>query len=125
MKLIANIIWIIFGGLISALIWLIAGLLFCITIIGIPFGVQCFKFAKLSLAPFGKKVDVAYMKHPIANTVWVIFFGWEMLLVQLVCGLLCCITIIGIPVGIQAFKFSKLSLAPFGATVRSAKRAKK
>ena len=118
MKLIANIIWIIFGGLISALIWLVAGLLFCITIIGIPFGVQCFKFAKLAFAPFGTKVKLDYMKHPIVNTVWLFFFGWEMFLVQLIAGLLCCITIVGIPVGIQAFKFSKLSIAPFGAKVK-------
>ena len=123
MKLIANIIWIIFGGLISALIWLVAGLLFCITIVGIPFGVQCFKFAKLAFAPFGKKVKVDYMKHPIVNTVWLLFFGWEMLLVQLIAGLLCCITVVGIPVGIQAFKFSKLSFAPFGANIAS--KAKK
>ena len=118
MKLIANIIWIIFGGLISALLWVLAGVLFCITIVGIPFGVQCFKFAKLAFAPFGKKVKIEYMKHPIANTIWIFFFGWEMFLVQLFAALLCCITIVGIPVGVQAFKFSKLSLAPFGAKVK-------
>ena len=118
MKLIANIIWILFGGLISALLWLVAGILLFITIIGAPFGVQCFKFAKLSLAPFGKKVKLNYMEHPIINTIWILIFGWEMFLVQLIGGILCCITIVGIPVGLQAFKFSKLSLAPFGAKVK-------
>ena len=118
MSLIANIIWIIFGGLVSALMWVIAGLLLCITIVGIPFGVQCFKFAGLALAPFGKKVKLDYMKHPIINTLWLVFFGWELFLLQLVSGIICCITIIGIPAGLQAFKFSKLSLAPFGAKVK-------
>ena len=117
MKFIANIIWIIFGGLISALLWVLAGLLLCITIVGIPFGVQCFKCAKLAFAPFGKKVRLDYMKHPIVNTIWLLLFGWELFLVQLISGLFCCITIVGIPAGIQAFKFSKLSLAPFGAKV--------
>ena len=118
MRLIANILWIIFGGLISALIWLIAGVLFCISIVGIPFGVQCFKFAKLSLAPFGKKVKLNFVKHPIANLLWLIIFGWGMFLGYLAAGIACCITIIGIPAGLQAFKFSILALAPFGAKVK-------
>lgn len=117
MRLIGNIIWIIFGGLFSAIAWLIVGLILCVTIIGIPLGKQCFKFAQLSLAPFGKKVRVNFDKHPIANIVWLLFFGWEMFLGYLVSGLLCCITIIGIPIGIQVFKFSKLALLPFGAKV--------
>ncbi len=116
-KLIANIIWIIFGGLFAALIWCIAGLLFCITIVGIPLGVQCFKFAKVSFAPFGKKVKIHYFKHPIVNTLWLIFFGWEMLILYLLAAFLCCITIVGIPLAVQALKFSKLAIAPFGAKV--------
>ncbi len=117
MRLVANVIWIIFGGLISAIVWLVAGLLFCITIIGIPFGIQLFKFAKISLAPFGKKVKLHYMGHPIVNTLWVVFFGWETFLLYMVAGLLCCVTIVGIPVGLQSFKFAKLAFAPFGAQV--------
>lgn len=118
MKLIANIIWIIFGGLITALLWLLAGLLLCITIIGIPLGKQCFKFAKLSLAPFGKKVRLDFTKHPIANIIWLLIIGFGMFLGYLTAGILCCVTIIGIPAGIQAFKFSILALAPFGAKVK-------
>ena len=117
MKLLGNIIWIIFGGLFTALAWLIVGLLLCITIIGIPLGKQCFKFAKLSLAPFGKKVKLNFGKHPIANLLWLIIFGWGMFLGYLVSGIACCITLIGIPAGLQAFKFSILALAPFGAKV--------
>ena len=117
MKLISNIIWIIFGGLISALLWVIMGLLLCITIVGIPFGVQCFKFAKLSFAPFGKKVYLDFSRHPIANIVWLVIVGWAMFLTYLISGVLCCVTVIGIPSGIQAFKFSILAIGPFGAKV--------
>ncbi len=117
MKLVANVIWIIFGGLISALIFGIAGILCCITIVGIPLGVQMFKFAKIAFAPFGKKVRLEYMEHPILNTIWVIFVGWELFLVYLLASILCCITIIGIPAGVQGFKFAKLAFAPFGADI--------
>ncbi len=118
MKLLANIIWIIFGGLISAIMWFLAGVLFCVTIIGIPLGKQCFKFAKLSFAPFGKKVKLNFTKHPIINVIWLLLAGWEMFLVYLLAGALCCVTIIGIPVGIQAIKLSILAFAPFGAKVK-------
>lgn len=118
LKLIANIIWIIFGGLVAALLWCIAGLILCITIVGIPLGLQCFKFAKISLAPFGKKVKLNFGKHPIVNLIWLLLFGWEMILLYLFASLLCCITVVGIPLGIQALKFSKLAFAPFGAHVK-------
>ena len=119
MRLIANIIWFVFCGLWMGLFWTVAGILLCITIIGIPLGCQCFKAAKLTVAPFGKTVRINFDKHPFANLLWVVVLGWEMALGYLVCGLLCCITIIGIPVGIQAFQLMKLALLPFGATVSS------
>lgn len=118
MKLIANIIWIIFGGLFLALGWLILGLILCITIIGIPFGKQCFKFARITLTPFGKSVDLNFSKHPIINIIWLILFGWEMALGYVFAGLVLCVTIIGIPFGLQAFKFAKLALLPFGAKIK-------
>jgi uncharacterized membrane protein YccF (DUF307 family) len=117
MKTIANIIWILFGGLALFLSWLFIGLFLCITIIGLPFGVQCFKYAMLSLAPFGKKVDINFKKYFVSNLLWLVFFGWEMFIGYFVAGALCCITIVGIPAGLQVFKLSKLSIAPFGATV--------
>jgi uncharacterized membrane protein YccF (DUF307 family) len=122
MKIVANIVWILFGGLALFFSWLIVGIFLCITIIGFPFGIQCFKYAKLSLAPFGKKVKLDYFDHPIVNTIWVFLFGWELFLVQMLAGLVCCLSIVGIPVGIQAFKFSVLSLAPFGADVKKSKK---
>ena len=122
MKLIANIIWFIFGGLWLGLSWAILGVLLCITIIGIPFGKQCFKAAKLTFAPFGKKVNTNFDKHPVANILWAIFFGWEMALGYLAAGVICCITIIGIPLGLQSFKLMKLAFLPFGAAVTSGKK---
>ncbi|MBR6782639.1 MAG: YccF domain-containing protein [Clostridia bacterium] len=117
MKLIANIIWFIFGGLWLGLGWLLLGLLLCITIIGIPLGIQCFKAAKLTFAPFGKKVTCSFDKHPIANIIWAVLVGWEMAIGYLIAGILCCITIIGIPLGLQSFKLMKLAFLPFGATI--------
>ena len=117
MKLIANIIWFIVGGIWIGLSWLLLGLPLCLTIIGIPLGKQCFKAAVLTFAPFGKTVKLHYGKHPIANTLWLILFGWEMAVSYALSGIACCITIIGIPVGIQAFKLMTLAVAPFGAVV--------
>lgn len=114
---IANCIWVLLGGLFSALSWCLCGLVLCMTIIGIPLGVQCFKFAKVSFAPFGKKIEIHFDEHPIANVLWLLFFGWEMCLANFISSLLCCVTIIGIPAGIQGFKLCKLSVAPFGATI--------
>ena len=117
MKLLANILWFIFGGVWLALGWFCLGLLLCVTIIGIPLGLFCFKAAKLTVAPFGKQVAIHFDAHPIANTLWVIFVGWEMALGYLFAGFICCITIIGIPFGLQSFKMMKLALLPFGAQI--------
>lgn len=117
MKIVANIVWILFGGLALFFSWLIVGIFLCITVIGFPFGIQCFKYAKLSLAPFGKKVELNFKKFFVSNLLWLIFFGWGMFVCYFVSGLLCCLTIIGIPAGIQVFKLSKLSIAPFGAKI--------
>ncbi len=121
MKVIGNILWFILGGLISGIAWGVLGILLCITVIGIPFGMQCFKAAGLSFAPFGKQVEVHFDKHPLANVLWAIFLGWEMALGYLVCGVLLCITVIGIPAGLQAFKFMKLAFLPFGAEIKKTK----
>lgn len=114
---IGNIIWIIFGGLITSIGWLIVGVILTITIIGIPFGLQCFKFASLSLCPFGKSVESNFGEHPIMNILWLIFVGWEMALQYIVAGIINCLTIIGIPFGLQSFKLAVLSLFPFGAKI--------
>lgn len=118
MKIVGNIIWFILIGIWSWIGWVLIGLIFCITIIGIPFGMQCFKIAKLSVLPFGKDVDINFDAHPIANILWLIIFGWGFALGYLISALVYCITIIGIPFGIQSFKLAKLSLLPFGAIIK-------
>lgn len=117
MKLIANILWFFFTGLVTAVGWFFLGLIWCITIIGIPFGMQAFKMAKLSLFPFGKVVNGNFGAHPIANIIWFIFGGFGIGLGFLFAGIIWCITIIGIPFGKQCFKLAKLGFAPFGATI--------
>ena len=119
MRTIANIIWILTGGWILSLLWAILGALLCITIVGIPFGLQCFKAAKLSFFPFGKKVILDFAKHPIANAIWVIICGWGMAVAYFFAGVINCITIIGIGSGIQCFKMMKLAFAPFGAKIKT------
>lgn len=119
MKTFANIIWFLFGGIWLGLGWTVLGIFLCITIIGIPFGKQCFKAATLSFMPFGKKVVTDFSKHPIANMLWILFFGWELALGYLFSGFICCATIIGIPAGLQVFKLMTLAFMPFGATIRN------
>ena len=117
MKTLGNLIWLIFGGLWSALGFFFIGLLWCVTIIGIPFGLQAFKMASLVLTPFGKKVNSNFGKHPIANVIWFVFGGFAFMLCQAFLGLVFCLTIVGIPFGLQIFKMAQLSAIPFGATI--------
>jgi len=124
MSLLGNIIWFLVGGLIMAASWFIAGVLVCITIVGIPFGLQCFKIASLVLWPFGKNVQLGNFGFGglLGNVIWVIFLGWELALMHLALAILYFITIIGIPFSLQHFKFAKLSLLPFGAIISDKKR---
>ena len=118
MSFVGNILWFVFGGFLSGLAWLVSGLLWCLTIIGIPYGMQCFKFASLSFSPFGK--EVVYGGGAIstlANIVWLIFFGIPMAIGNLTVGLVWCLTIVGIPFGRQFFKIARLALTPFGARI--------
>ena len=111
--------WFIFGGVWMGLSWGLMGVLWCITIVGIPVGVQCFKMAGLAFFPFGKEVDYGGGAGSLLlNIVWIIFSGLALALEAALMGVLCCITIVGIPVGLQCFKIAKLALMPFGATVR-------
>lgn len=118
MKTVGNVLWIIFGGLLLALLWGIAGIVCCVTLVGIPVGVQCFKFARLMLAPFGKDVEFGNgFGSLILNILWICVFGVELSVTAAVIGLLWCVTVVGIPVGLQSFKFAKLAFLPFGAKI--------
>jgi len=121
MKIIGNIIWLVFGGIIISIGYVISSLLLMITIIGIPFGLQTLKLATLALWPFGRKVVDKGVSggclNLLMNILWLIFGGFCICLSHLLLGLLFCITIIGIPFGKQHFKLAGLALTPFGKTI--------
>lgn len=119
MGCLGNILWFLFGGFISGLSWGLAGCLWCITIVGIPIGMQCFKFAGLAFFPFGK--EVAYGGGAfslLVNIIWLIVSGIVLAAEHAVFGVILCVTVVGIPFGMQHFKMAKLALMPFGAEVR-------
>ena len=117
MATLGNIIWFLFSGLGMGLSWFFTGIMWCVTIIGIPFGLQCFKLAKLSFMPFGKTVSGNFGAHPIANIIWFIFGGFGLTISFYIAGIFWCVTILGIPFGKQCFKLGKLAMFPFGATI--------
>lgn len=119
MSVIGNFLWIILGGIFGAVLWCIAGIILSITIIGIPFGMQCFKIAGLTLIPFGRRVDIGEFGAIgfLANILWILIFGWELCLYHLIAALIFTITIIGFPFAVQHIKLAKLSLIPFGARI--------
>lgn len=121
MKLLGNIIWILFGGLFIALYYFMFGLLLCLTVVGIPFGLQLMKMAGFALWPFGHEVQAGPQDSGCLsvcmNILWIIFGGIEIALTHLGLGVVFCVTIIGIPFGLQHFKMALLSLVPFGKTI--------
>lgn len=121
MKFLGNIIWLIFGGLVTSIEYLISSLLLMVTIIGIPFGLQTMKLALLALWPFGSKVtdngNSGGCLSILMNILWIVLGGFWICLTHLGFGLLLCITIIGIPWGRQHFKMAALALTPFGKNI--------
>jgi uncharacterized membrane protein YccF (DUF307 family) len=123
MKIAGNIIWLILAGFWLCIGYLIAGVLNCIFIITIPFGIQSFKLAGFALWPFGRTVadrpGASSLKSGCGNILWFVLGGWYMALMHFVTGLLLCIPIITIPLAIQDFKLAGLALAPFGKEILS------
>lgn len=118
MGCLGNIIWFLFGGLFQGMSWLFCGVLWCITIIGIPIGLQCFKFASLAFFPFGKEIQYnGGSMSAIANIIWLLISGIPLAISAALNGILLYCTIIGIPFGKQCFKIAKLALTPFGAVI--------
>lgn len=118
MGCLGNLLWFIFGGFLSGLSWALTGCLWCITIIGIPVGMQCFKFAALSFFPFGKEVRYGGGAGSfLLNLIWLIVSGLPLAIESALIGVVLCITVIGIPFGLQQFKLAKLALMPFGSEV--------
>lgn len=122
MSLLGNIIWLIFGGLISGLGYILGGIVLCITIVGIPFGFQSMKLGIAVFAPFGKEiVELDGVNSPLAlifNILWLVLFGWPIALAHLASAVILAVTIIGIPFAFQHLKLIPLSLLPFGRDLR-------
>ena len=118
-----NLLWLVFGGIFTAIEYLVASLLMMITIIGIPFGMQTLKMASLALWPFGKTVRSGERSggclYILMNVLWILLGGIWICLSHLAFGVVLCITIIGIPFGLQHFKLAGLALTPFGQDIIS------
>ena len=118
MSFIGNIIWLIFGGLLAGLGYIIGGIALCATIVGIPFGIQAIKIGFATFAPFGREVrdyeNANSVGSTIFNMIWIILFGWEIAVAHLVHGIILAITIVGLPFAKQHFKLIPLALLPFG-----------
>jgi uncharacterized membrane protein YccF (DUF307 family) len=121
MKIFGNIIWLVFGGIFIFFEYLVSGFLLCLTIIGIPFGLQIFKLAFVALWPFGRKIENNPNSNGCLNVfmniIWLLFGGIWIALSHAVIGLILAITIIGIPFAIQHFKLAGVALSPFGKTI--------
>lgn len=122
MKALGNIAWLLLGGILVAIFYFLGGLLLCITIIGIPFGVQLFKLGRYALWPFGYEI-VNGPGEPgclstVMNLIWILFGWWEVALLHLIFGLIFCITIVGIPLGLQHFRMAIGSIFPFGKVIK-------
>jgi uncharacterized membrane protein YccF (DUF307 family) len=121
MNILGNLVWLIFGGIIIAIEYFIGSIFLMITIVGIPFGIQTLKMASLSLWPFGRDTVVhtraSGCLYILMNIIWLITGGIWIAITHAIFGLLLCITIIGIPFGLQHFKLTAIALSPFGRDI--------
>ena len=125
LRVILNVIWLIFEGLWMAIAYILAGLVAFVLIITIPFGIAAFRIAGYVLWPFGRTIDRrprAGVASVIGNVLWIILFGWWLALGHLVSGVLLCLTIIGIPLGLASFKIIPVTLVPLGVRIVPADR---
>lgn len=120
MRTIGNVLWFLLAGWWLALYYLLCGVVACLLVVTIPFGIAAFRLAGYSLWPFGRTVEVsrdAGAASMIGNILWIVLFGWHLCLAHIAAGIALCLTVIGIPFGIAAFKLSVLSLVPLGTRV--------
>ena len=122
MSLLGNIIWLIFGGFLTGMGYILGGLLVCVTIVGIPFGVQAIKLGTASMAPFGKEIVILEEANEfwqmVANILWAVVLGWEIAVAHLVHAGILAITIVGLPFAKQHIKLIPIALFPFGRELR-------
>ena len=122
MRVILNLIWLVLAGFWLAVLYVLAGIVAFILIITIPFGFAAFRIAAFTLWPFGRRIvrrPDAGAGSTIGNVLWIILFGWELALAHLITGVLLCVTIIGIPLGLANFKLIPVSLTPLGREIVS------
>lgn len=121
MRFVLNVIWLLLAGVWLAIGYLLAAVILCITVIGIPFGVQAFKLAGYALWPFGRALVPSANRNKglsvVGNIVWFVLAGWWLALEHLLTGVLLCLTIIGIPLGVASFKMAGAALVPFGKEI--------
>lgn len=121
MRTVGNILWLVLAGWWLALGYVAAGLVMCLLIVTIPFGLQAFKLAGYTLWPFGRTVIHTAGAYPalgcLGNVIWLVFGGLELAFAHLVAGVLLCLTIVGIPLGLACIKLIPLALVPFGKQV--------
>lgn len=118
MKTLANILWFLLGGFIIGILWCLFGFLWCASIVGVPVGVQCFKIGTFAFWPFGRHIIPGTRATSLfLNVLWVLLGGVELAAISLCAGLVSCVTVVGIPFGLQYFKLAYISLLPFGAVV--------
>jgi len=122
MSFLGNIIWLVFGGFLAAMGYILGGLALCLTIIGIPFGIQSIKLGVASMAPFGKEVNAdaktGGLLYVLFNLTWLVLFCWEIAILHLTSAAILAITIVGIPFALQHVKLIPLALFPFGMHLR-------
>lgn len=122
MSIVGNIIWLIFGGFLTGVGYMLGGLLLCLTIVGIPFSVQLIQLGRATLTPFGK--ELVREDNPsgclplLFNVIWVVLFGWEIALAHLVSAGILAITILGIPFAVQHMKLLPVAFLPFSYRLR-------
>lgn len=119
---IGNVIWLIFGGFLAGLGYILGGLVLCVTIVGIPFGVQSMKLGLATMTPFGKEVVAAEsgdgFLRMLFNVLWLVLFGWEIALAHVTGGIILAITVVGLPFAKQHFKLVPVALFPFSYALR-------
>ncbi|WP_432044618.1 YccF domain-containing protein [Streptomyces asiaticus] len=120
MKTLLNLIWLVLSGVWMAILYLLAGVLLFVTIIGIPFAIASWRIAGFALWPFGRTAVPrrdAGAPSCVGNVLWLVLAGWWLALGHLLTGVALCVTIIGIPLGLANFKLIPISLAPLGHEV--------
>lgn len=126
MRTLGNLIWLVFGGFFAAVGYILGGLLMCLTIIGIPFGLQAIRLGKAMLTPFGKQVQRADERHSgiklVLDLVWLVVAGWGLAINHIVFGLILGVTIVGLPWAKQHFKLVPVALMPFTYTLAKVAR---